>query len=359
MSSASVTLDGYSVGAATVQIPAWGAWWADVALPEAFVASVGQRVVLRVVDVELHGTVVTGGAVDERSAYRIVGGAGGWGRSQPAKSYRASPGVRVSKILQDLAAAAGETLGPVPGTTLGEHYARAEGPAYRTLNGLAPRAWYVDALGNTQFGARPTATYTGSGAIVRRDRAAGVVEIDTDELAQLVPGVQVDGQAPATDVEYSLSGSKLVARVFYAAVLSDRRLSAYAAIFDALDPFRKYRGTYEYRVVFQVGERLDLQVVRRSTGLDDLASVPVRPGMAGLRADVLPGSLVLVTFVDADPSRPCVISHSAPDDPGWMPLFLELGGPGALGVARMTDAVQAGPFSGAILSGSLRVKAAI
>src|SRR5690606_11374185 len=121
----------------------WGAWWADVALPEAFVASVGQRVTLVVADVELRGTVVTGGAVDERSAYRIVGGAGGWGRALPAKSYHKSPGVRVSEVLADLAAAAGETLGPVPGTTLGEHYARAEGPAYRTLNGLAPRAWYV------------------------------------------------------------------------------------------------------------------------------------------------------------------------------------------------------------------------
>jgi len=81
--------------------------------------------------------------------------------------------------------------------------------------------------------------------------------------------------------------------------------------------------------------------------------------MAGLRADVQPGELVLVVFADADPSRPCVVAHDAPDSPGWMPLALELGGPGALGVARITDAVQAGAFAGVITFASARVKASI
>jgi hypothetical protein len=42
-----------------------------------------------------------------------------------------------------------------------------------------------------------------------------------------------------------------------------------------------------------------------------------------------------------------------------MPLTLELGGPGALGVARTTDAVVAGPFGGTIVGGSARVKASL
>jgi hypothetical protein len=93
--------------------------------------------------------------------------------------------------------------------------------------------------------------------------------------------------------------------------------------------------------------------------LPDLQGVQVRPGMAGLKCKALLGSLVVVQFLDADPSRPAVTAFDAPDAPGWMPLELDLGGPAALGVARMTDPVQAGPFSGVIVSGSLRVKAAL
>jgi hypothetical protein len=42
-----------------------------------------------------------------------------------------------------------------------------------------------------------------------------------------------------------------------------------------------------------------------------------------------------------------------------MPLQLQLGGPLALGVARQTDPVQAGPFAGVVTGGSVRVRASI
>jgi hypothetical protein len=208
------------------------------------------------------------------------------------------------------------------------------------------------------------------------------VELATDTLAGIVPGVTVDGSLPATDVEFVLDAKRLTALV-WAGARTTRRLDALARIVEALLPDLKYRGTYEFRVVTQEGERLNLQPVRAATGLPDLARVPVRPGMAGMRADVAPGSLVLVAFVDADPSRPAVVAHDAPDAPGWMPLALELGGPAALGVARTTDAIAAGtlafvpgsggasltyngipvtagtPITGAITGGSARIKAAL
>jgi hypothetical protein len=93
--------------------------------------------------------------------------------------------------------------------------------------------------------------------------------------------------------------------------------------------------------------------------MPELSRVPVRPGVSGCKNMVLPGELVMVSFADGDPSRPFVFAHDAPDAPGWMPLTIELGGPGALGVARMTDPVIAGPFAGTIVSASARVKAAI
>ena len=85
--------------------------------------------------------------------------------------------------------------------------------------------------------------------------------------------------------------------------------------------------------------------------MPDLQRVPVRPGVAGCVATVALGSRVLVGFVDSDASRPYVASF---DDESPTDLtFIE----GLLGVARMTDTVQAGPFAGTITSGSLKVRA--
>jgi hypothetical protein len=42
-----------------------------------------------------------------------------------------------------------------------------------------------------------------------------------------------------------------------------------------------------------------------------------------------------------------------------MPLFLEIGAAPTLGVARQTDPVQAGAFSGVIVTGSTRIKAGL
>jgi hypothetical protein len=75
---------------------------------------------------------------------------------------------------------------------------------------------------------------------------------------------------------------------------------------------------------------------------------------------VTPGELVLVCFVDRDPSRPAVFAHDTVDSPGALiaavlpPSVL----PGA--VARVGDIVAVtsiGPTGGVIFSGSATVKA--
>jgi hypothetical protein len=357
MSTASV--NGITASRMRVNVPAWGAPWVDVDLTEETALAAGNAVTVVLADLTISGVVVSGGSNGGRSAYHIVGGKGGWNRELPAgRPYADDLGIKVSTVLGDAARAAGETLADVPDTRLGPRFARIVGPASRVLHELAPRNWYVDFAGVTHIGQRPTTTYTGDDPRTRVDKALGVIDLAVESLAGLVPGVIVDGSRPATDVQYELEGSRLTARI-YAAAYGDRFLNAQRRIFEALFPDIRYRGTFEFRVVTQTGERLNLQPVRVSSGFGDLAAVPVRPGMAGLKAMVQLGELVLVTFADADPSRPQVIAHDAPDAPGWMPLQLELGGPGALGIARIGDTVQAGPYAGVITSGSARVKAAL
>jgi hypothetical protein len=318
------TLGTETVISARVSVPGYGLPWIDATLTEP--ATLAGEQTLTIGGVTIAATVVAGGPWQTRARYRLVGGKGGWGASVARIAYNDDAGVKVSKVATDLAAACGETLGALPTTRRGPHYSRDEKAAYLTLHELAPRAWYVDFSGVTQFGQRPEATYTGDGTVVRNDQGARVVELALDTIdPTLVPGVSVAGNPPATDVEYELAGSRLTCRVFWGAPKLSRRLDAYAQIFEALFPNLKYSGVFEYRVVTQEGERLNLQAVRTAMGMPDLARVPVRPGVSGFRSDVTPGELVLVCFADRDPSRPNVFAHDHADSEGWLPSVTEIG----------------------------------
>jgi hypothetical protein len=353
-----VEVNGNACSAALLTVPGVGLWYACVELTDA-VALAGS-ITLRVLDTSWQGYVISGGPVDGRARYRIVAGAGGWGRELPPKAYQNDAGLTAARLISDAASEAGETVDAPPTTRLGVHFSRPRGPASFALNLLAQRAWYAREDGVVAFGARPLLNDVASQLpTVQRDPAARLVELAlTDTAAGLLPGAPTEFGA-AADVELELGQDGLRARLYAAPARPTRRLEAQARILDALDPARRWRALYEYRVVSQTAERLNLQPVRSRSELPDLARVPVRMGVPGVRAQHALGSQVIVAFLDGDPSRPAVVGFDSPGQPAWMPLSLELGGPEPLGVARRTDAVQAGPFGGAIVGGSLRVKASL
>ncbi len=320
------------------QSPAWGRLWADVELAEA--ETLEGTIDLVLADMTQQVTIVSGGVVDGLARYRCVAGRGGWGKPLPKKGYNNDAGVRSATIIRDAASSCGEAVGMLPTTAHGPHYARVAGePASAVLNFAAPNAWYIDLAGVTQFGARPAATYTGDGARVRTDLAVGVIELDVNEVGNLAPGVTIDGHGPATDIEFDLDATRLRVRAYFARQL-DRRLAAFKAIFDALYPTLKYRGSWEFRVVTQNGERLNLQPARVASGMPDLSNVPVRPGVAGWRSDVALGELVLVAFADGDPTRPQVFAHDHADSPSWLPSLSEFGDGDFLAQKAAIDALQ-------------------
>jgi len=357
MSLATITHDGdtAAITSARVQIPAWGRWWADVDVQSAIEIARGASVVVAFAGEEMHAAVVAGGAANGRAAYRVVAGTGGWSRAIDARAYRNAAGVAVATVIADVAAIVGESVADVPATRVGEHYAVTAGAASRALNELAPRAWYVGHDRVTRFGARASAVYDGTATRLDPRPIDDVIELATDDVTGLVPGVIVDGAAPATDVEYVLTPERLIVRVF-TGPRSSRELDALRRVLDALDPRRAYRAAYEYRVVTQDGSALNLQPVRSSAGMPDLERVPVRLS-PGVRAEHTLGSLVTVVFLDGDPSRPRVITGDDDGAPGWMPIEIEIGESPALGVARLTDTVIAGPYAGTITGASARVKA--
>jgi hypothetical protein len=312
------TLNGITVTRAEVFLSAWGVPWADVELDEP--AELSGDVVLEFTGLTLVGTIASGGPYQGRARYRVAGGKGRWGSTVKRKAYANDAGVKASLVVRDAAGECGETLtGPLPTHAVGPHFTRPDGAASDVLNLVTPRAWYVSEDGLTRIGARPQTDYSGPAEVMRIDDAKRVVELSTDDLTGLRPGPDI-----------------------------------------------AYRGAYEFRVVNQEGDRLNLQPTRVSLGLPDLPRVPMRPGLAGARNNVQLGSLVVVQFLNADPARPIVTGFDAPDSAGWRPMSTELQvdplagsvtiADGTLGVARQTDSVVAGPFGGTITTASMKAR---
>lgn len=334
------SLAGARVTHARIHIPAWGCWFASVDVDGAL--DVTGAVDLKVADLTLRGCVVSGGPEKEkgRSHYRIVGGAGGWGRTIKAKSYANDAGVKLSTILGDAAKTVGETIQIGTDRRVGPAFTRPEGPASRVLEALSPSAWYVDEAGVTRLGRRAASTLPASVPRVSPlDKARASITLGSDSIAGILPGVVVDG-LEAVDVMHEISPSGIRSYVWgkRAGLTGSRMIDAIRAVVDALDPDRQFRGVFEYRVVTQAGKRLNLQPVRVSSGMPDLQNVSAWPGIPGAEADVALGSRVLVGFIDNEPARPYVAAYEDAEGEGFVPTTLTFA-QGVAGVARLGDTI--------------------
>ena len=350
------TLNGKRVTSVRVTIPAWGCWHAEVQIDGEVTIASGARATLVVADLTLIGTVLSGGPALGRSSYRVIAGAGGWGKTIKRWSYADDGGVKLSKAIGDAAREAGETMVINTAERIGPAWVRDAGPASDTLNTLAPAAWYVDEAGTTRLGARAAGVLPAKVTrVAPMDRARGKVVLASERIAEILPGVVVDGMV-AVDVQHDVSSETGLRSTVWGGA-NGSAIESVRKLVESLDPDRKYRGVTEYRVDTRNGSRLNLQPIRVSSGMPELKNVSVRPGVAGCEATVAIASRVLVGFVEADPSRPYVAAFEDADGSGFLPTELTLL-EGVLGAARMTDTVQAGPFGGTITSGSTKVRIA-
>lgn len=326
---ATATIEGEAISAGLVQVPGWGLWFADVTTVDPIELTPRQAVTIEFAGATLRGAILSGGEHEGHARYRVVGGAGGWARRAPAKSYRNDLGIPAADVARDLAAEVGERIDTAGLTDrVGPHFPRREELASLTLCDLAPRAWRVDLDGVTRFGARSATPYTPpeGASLVRHDPALGVREYDVIELGALLPGISIDGETVA-DIEYHISPEGVRVVAYSSETPRSRALDAIGDIVRALFPRLAFLGKYEFRVIQQVADRLDLQPVRSTTGFSELRAVQTRPGCAGIKATCTPGALVLVEFVDGDRARPVVTNFDAPDNPGFRPVDITIDAP--------------------------------
>lgn len=366
------TLENHNVTDARVYIPAWGVPWAEVSLDSE--ATLRGRVTLKVADLVFVGTVMSGGIGPVgRSSFRLAAGAGMWGKKLPTKSYANDAGVKTSTVIADVARESGESVDaatlPAATVRLGYGWTREAAPASRILQLVATDSWYVDHVdGITKIGRRTASVPTAKLTVRSVDRARELVSLSADAIAELIPGATVEGLV-AADVMHEVSAATGIETMIWGNGRSEanRALSALRRILEALDPARRYRAMYEYRVVSQEGERLNLQPIRTSTGMPDLPRVPVRPGIPGAKATHKLGARVTVGFVDASPAMPIVWGFEEADGEGFLPddVTINASGDVELGLAvgrvlRVGDVLSISPGNGSgVVAGTVSVTAPV
>jgi hypothetical protein len=135
-----------------------------------------------------------------------------------------------------------------------------------------------------------------------------------------------------------------------------------------------YPVRYRVTKVAPADKRLHLQIVNKKSGFPDALPISLWPGSPGATGEPALGSLVLVQFIEGDPTMPIVTHFNSPQNSTYfVPVkasldastllqlgassdAVEVGKTALLAAARQTDAVQAGPFAGTITGGSLTVK---
>jgi hypothetical protein len=152
---------------------------------------------------------------------------------------------------------------------------------------------------------------------------------------------------------------------------ADRLLASLRLLIRAETPTLTYAGTYEYSIQAVNGTAIDCSPVDTTIPLPSMSALPVRPSvLAESVTGIQTGQLCLVQFINADPTRPIVVSLSeisqtaTIDAKGSMTVgsantaSVQLGG-GVAPVARIGDLITVFlpltpvPVSGVLQPGAL------
>jgi hypothetical protein len=323
---ATYTLSGQPISRATLRIPRYGIWTAEVELQATPVPalSAGTSVVLALGDLSLTGTLLPGGTFGGTASFGVIGGAGTWDATLSSRTYRDDNGVLLSKVISDLAADAGEVgavLDGVADRSLGYAWTRPAGTASDLLRALVGDAWWIATVGTTHAGPRPATSASPTDLSVEMYDPAlrrAEVALSDDAVTQFLPGATVTADGLPAPLQVGQLDVRATASSVTVVLWGERTGPELAgAIMEALAGRSRYAASYPFQVTDTSGTRATVEPSdARSADLHGHPFLDSVYGLPGASATLQQGQGVLVAWPGMDPGSPMIV--------GWLPNILPL-----------------------------------
>lgn len=265
-----------------------------------------ERVTLVLGNLTLIGTVIESGSFGGVASAQVVGGAGGWRTLPDPLTFKNDANLDALGLAHALAENVGETLVGEP-YTLGVNWSfDSTLSAGGNLDAIGD--WYMREDGVTVLGIRQDGPEV-KALVDHFDpiRQRAFLEQEDDSLAAFLPGALLASDALTESIRIKhtrilLTGPRISVEVSAKEQASDR-IAAHSV--------RKQRflGTYLYRIIEQIDDRLDLQAVDPVNGQPDQVLVTKAHGLPGVLSDCSHGGSCLVVFANGDVSRPFVAAY--------------------------------------------------
>lgn len=308
-----VTANGRIVPKASITFPMYGAWVADIEMPDSL--KLASPVTLVIGDLTVIGTIVRQADFAGSVSARIVGGAGGWRKEIPAKGYAHDAGIKLSSVLTDAARECGESIVVSKDRTLGLNFAREKAVGERMLHLLLDGLWWIDSKGVTQTGARSSDKIVTPFTVLNYSGGMGQFEISSESLAPWQPGRTFTcNTVPETQTISSVTVTGTNEGIVKLHVLStslavERLRTDIRAMIRSEIASLSYGFVWEYTVSSSSPTNGTVDATPSDARMPPLTKVPLAPELGAAAPST--GSKCRIRFVNADPSRPEVVSFGS------------------------------------------------
>jgi hypothetical protein len=296
----------FPVNSCELDVPNRGTWLARVTLTDAQGPVEGDVVTLALGPLSLVGTVISAGQHGGVATARVVGGHGGWRQAPTGLSFQNDANLSKKELASALASAVGETISS-SNDTIGVNWSFDPlASAGSNLDLLGD--WYMREDGVTVLGTRPDlAEFVATVSEYEGLEGRASCQIEEYQADRFLPGALIsaaslDNSIRVKHARFLYSPNKFTVEVS-SVDQSPNRLAEHAA--------RKARffGTYLYRIVEQIADRLELQAVDPIRGLPSQPLVAKSHGIPGVESTCIGSGEVLVVFANGDPAKPRVLAY--------------------------------------------------
>lgn len=343
MSDLSLQLQGKPVQSLTMHASEGGTWIADCVMSDATVLT--GKVSLTIGSSEYVGTIdpETSGAFAGATYYRVVGGGNGWGKPVSKRPYANDAGVKTLLVAQDAAAEVGESIGAFEPAQarFAAAYVRRECLASDVLEDAASGVpWWVGADGKTNVSTRKLTTPDPRLYHVDTwDPFSQTATIVVESASAIQIGSQLtderwEGTLVVRDITLQAMGSSIMVDAWCGKELgSSARLAGLLKAFIQKTVDQRLLVRWRYRVESVAADgRLNLIALSGDAPFPSIRRVPQFAGAASAFSEPSPGAIVLVEFVEGDPSLPVCSPGSDTRDKHFVGKRLTLGGKPQLGL---------------------------